>query len=83
MRPLSAANGEKIYRGACLPCHGETGEGGHGGGPSLIAGQTPDKIVSVTSTGKNNMPSFAATYSVDDMRDIASYIVDGLAKKKK
>jgi alcohol dehydrogenase (cytochrome c) len=83
MRPPNAANGEKIYRGACLPCHGETGEGGHGGGPSLIAGQTPDKIVSVTSTGKNNMPSFAATYSTDDMRDIASYIVDGLAKKKK
>jgi len=82
-RPLSRDNGEKIYKGACLPCHGESGEGGHGGGPSLIAGQTPDKIISVTSAGKNNMPSFAATYSADDLRDIASYIVDGLAKKKR
>ena len=47
-----------------------------------IADQTADKIISVTSTGKNNMPPFAATYSPDDMRDIAAYIIDGLAKKK-
>jgi mono/diheme cytochrome c family protein len=29
------------------------------------------------------MPSFAATLSADDIRDIASYIVDGLQKQKK
>ena len=61
--PLNRANGEKIYKSACLPCHGESGEGGHGGGPSLIVGQTSDKIISISTTGKNNMPSFAATLS--------------------
>ena len=81
-RPVDRGHGETIYKQACVPCHGESGAGGHGGGPSLIAGQTADKIISVTSTGKNNMPAFAATYSPDDMRDIAAYIIDGLAKKK-
>ena len=82
-RPIDRANGEKIYKAACVPCHGEAGAGGHGGGPSLIAGQTPDKIISITATGKNNMPSFAATYSVDDLRDIADYITRGLAAAAK
>ncbi|HXR41925.1 MAG TPA: c-type cytochrome, partial [Acidothermaceae bacterium] len=82
-RPVNRANGERLYKSACLPCHGESGEGGHGGGPSIIAGQTSDKIVSISTTGKNNMPSFAATLSTDDIRDIASYVVDGLQKQKK
>jgi alcohol dehydrogenase (cytochrome c) len=82
-RAVDRAHGEAIYKQACVPCHGESGAGGHGGGPSLIAGQTAEKIVSVTSTGKNNMPSFSGTYSPDDLRDIAAYIVDGLAKQAK
>jgi alcohol dehydrogenase (cytochrome c) len=79
-RALDRAHGEVLYKQACVPCHGESGAGGHGGGPSLIAGQTADKIISVTGSGKNNMPSFSGTYSADDLRDIAAYIVDGLAK---
>jgi len=82
-RAPDRTNGEKIYKAACVPCHGEAGAGGHGGGPSLIAGQPPDKIISITATGKNNMPSFAATYSLDDMRDIADYITQGLAAAAK
>ncbi|HEV7716439.1 MAG TPA: PQQ-binding-like beta-propeller repeat protein [Steroidobacteraceae bacterium] len=82
-RPVNRANGEKIYNAACVPCHGESGAGGHGGGPSLIAGQDVTKIVSLTASGKNNMPSFAATYSIDDMRDIADYVTQGLAAAAK
>jgi mono/diheme cytochrome c family protein len=82
-RTIDRAHGEAIYKQACVPCHGESGAGGHGGGPSLIAGQTTEKIISVTSTGKNNMPSFSGTYSSDDLRDIAAYITDSLAKQTK
>jgi alcohol dehydrogenase (cytochrome c) len=78
-RPVNRANGEKIYKAACVPCHGEAGAGGHGGGPSLIAGQTPDKLISISATGKNNMPAFAGIYSLDDLRDIADYITQSLA----
>jgi mono/diheme cytochrome c family protein len=66
-----------------VPCHGESGAGGHGGGPSLIAGQATDKIISITASGKNNMPAFAANYTADDMRDIADYITQGLAAAAK
>ncbi len=82
-RPVNRANGEKIYKAACVPCHGESGAGGHGAGPSLIAGQTVDKLISITASGKNNMPAFAANYSVDDLRDIADYITQGLAAAKR
>jgi alcohol dehydrogenase (cytochrome c) len=82
-RAPDRANGEKIYKAACVPCHGESGAGGHGGGPSLIAGQPTDKIISITATGKNNMPAFAANYSADDLRDIADYITQELAAAAK
>jgi mono/diheme cytochrome c family protein len=81
-RPPSRENGAKIYRSACVPCHGATGEGGHGGGPTLINGLTVEKIVSVTSTGRNNMPAFGTTYSVAELNDVAAFIRDDLAKRQ-
>jgi quinohemoprotein ethanol dehydrogenase len=83
--PASAGRqgrGEQLYKQACVPCHGESGAGGHGGGPSLITGQSAEQIISVTSTGKNNMPSFSGLYSPEDLRDIATYITDSLAGRK-
>ena len=81
-RPPSRENGAKIYRSACVPCHGATGEGGHGGGPTLINGLTVEKIVSVTSAGRNNMPGFGTTYSVAELNDVAAFIRDDLAKRQ-
>jgi len=81
-RPANPANGAKLYANACVPCHGASGEGGHGGGPTLVTGVSADKIETVTLSGRNNMPSFGATYSVDEVRDIAAYILGDLAKKK-
>jgi quinohemoprotein ethanol dehydrogenase len=81
-RPVNLSNGEKLYKAACLPCHGESASGGHGGGPTLIGGMTRETLLSVTATGKNNMPGFAATYSRDQIADIAGYVLEVLAKKK-
>jgi mono/diheme cytochrome c family protein len=67
-----------VHRG----CHGASGEGGHGGGPSLVTGLTAEKIVSVTSSGRNNMPAFAATLSSVDLTDVAAFITQDLAKKQ-
>jgi len=80
-RPPNRDNGAKLYRAACVPCHGATGEGGHGGGPTLINGLTGDAIASVTSTGRNNMPSFGGTLTPADINDIAAYIREDLTKK--
>jgi mono/diheme cytochrome c family protein len=81
-RAANVENGEKLYKAACLPCHGETAAGGHGGGPTLVGGMTHSNFVAVTTTGKNNMPSFSATYSAQQIEDIAGYVLGVLAKKK-
>jgi alcohol dehydrogenase (cytochrome c) len=78
-RPADVANGERIYREACLPCHGLGGEGGEGGGASLVATQNADDIVAVTASGRSNMPAFANSYSANELRDVARYIIDVLA----
>ncbi len=76
-------NGKKVYNSACQACHGADGGGGHGGGPSLIGGLTADVISETASTGKNkNMPSFVGTLSPADLRDVAGYITETLAKAK-
>jgi quinohemoprotein ethanol dehydrogenase len=75
-------NGERLYKAACLPCHGESAAGGHGGGPTLVGGTTHASFIAVTTAGKNNMPSFSATYSAQQIEDIAGYVLQVLAKKK-
>ena len=37
-RPIDVERGRQIYAEACVACHGEAGDGGHGGGPTLVAG---------------------------------------------
>ena len=81
-RPVSTDHGRQLYAEACVACHGEQGDGGHGGGPSLVAGQPAETIVGIAKAGKNNMPPFGRVYSDADLKDVAGYVVDVLAKKK-
>jgi mono/diheme cytochrome c family protein len=74
-------NGARLYKSACVPCHGATGEGGHGGGPTLVGGLTVENIVSVTSAGRNNMPAFVTTLTATEIRDVAAFIREDLAKR--
>jgi mono/diheme cytochrome c family protein len=80
-RPLSVEHGHQVYAEGCVACHGEQGDGGHGGGPSLVTGQPVETIVNVAKAGRNNMPPFGRVYSDADLKDVAAYIVDVLAKK--
>jgi glucose dehydrogenase len=73
--------GELIYKNACLACHGESGAGGHGGGPTLLNNLTSDHIRLITTTGRNNMPTFRSVYSAEQIRDAAEFIIQRLAKK--
>ena len=80
-RPLNVDHGKQLYAEACVACHGEGGDGGHGGGPTLVAGQTADAILAIAKAGKNTMPAFGRVYSDADLKDVAGYISDVLAKK--
>ena len=71
-------NGEQLYKSACVACHGAAGDGGHGGGPTLIDGLSAATILAVTASGRNNMPAFGNVYSAEQLRDIAQYVVGRL-----
>jgi alcohol dehydrogenase (cytochrome c) len=77
--PVNLDSGERIYREACLPCHGPTGKGGEGGGASLTRGLTREAALAVTAAGRNNMPAFRDAYSEAELRDVAAYVVEALA----
>lgn len=82
-RPVNVANGKTLYEQGCIACHGEDGGGGHGGGPSLLKGQTAEAMIPVIAAGRNGMPAYAGVYSADQIADMAGYIVRTLQAAKK
>jgi quinohemoprotein ethanol dehydrogenase len=80
-RAVNVDHGKQLYAEACVACHGEGGDGGHGGGPTLVSGQTADAILAIAKAGRNTMPAFGRVYSDADLTDVASYITDVLAKE--
>ena len=78
-RAADIENGARIYREACLPCHGASGDGGEGGGASLAETTSREAVMAITAAGRNNMPAFREAYSADELQDVAAYIVDVLA----
>ncbi len=78
--PANVDNGAMVYQTACVFCHGEQGEGGHGGGPSLQALRNSAVVLQVASEGRNAMPAFGATLTAEQIRDVAAYVTQRLAK---
>jgi mono/diheme cytochrome c family protein len=80
-RPVDLVAGEVIYKAACLACHGVEGTGGHGGGPTLIGKLDAAQMRLITTSGRNNMPTFKDIYDVNQIRDVAEYIIAVLPSK--
>jgi alcohol dehydrogenase (cytochrome c) len=79
--PGNADDGATVYTNACLACHGEQGEGGHGGGPTLQAMKNRAVVLQIVSEGRNAMPAFGAgTLTAQQIRDVATYVSERLAK---
>ncbi len=72
--------GETLYKQTCLPCHGEDGLGGHGGGKTLVELKSAADAITVISSGRNNMPAFKAALTAEQIRDVGSFVVDVLIK---
>jgi alcohol dehydrogenase (cytochrome c) len=78
--PGNADNGAAVYATACLACHGEQGEGGHGGGPSLQAQRNRLVVLQAVSEGRNSMPALGTTLTAVEIRDVAAYVSERLAR---
>ncbi len=72
------AAGKTVYATACVFCHGEQGEGGHGGGKALTAAVNADLIIQIVSEGRNAMPPLGTTLSPAEIRDVAAYVATEL-----
>ena len=74
------ANGESVFNTACVFCHGEQGEGGHGGGPTLQQLRSAAVVLQVASEGRNAMPAFGGSLTPEQIRDVAAFVIERLAK---
>jgi len=70
------AAGFSIYQQTCVPCHGDDGTGGHGGGAELVNLRDLETTRSIVSQGLTNMPGFAGALSEQDILDVASYVLE-------
>ena len=73
-----ATKGRQVYDTACVFCHGEQGEGGHGGGKPLSAAREPVFVVQTVSEGRKEMPSFIGALTPEQIRDVAAYVATKL-----
>jgi mono/diheme cytochrome c family protein len=76
-----AANGQTIYSQSCVYCHGDTGEGGHGGGAELTSALDVQAIMNILSTGRNGMPPFSLVFTPEQAHDVATYLTTDLLVK--
>jgi quinohemoprotein ethanol dehydrogenase len=77
--PGDADAGETVYNTACVFCHGEEGEGGHGGGPSLKQIRSGAVALQIVSEGRNAMPGFGGSLTSEQIRDVAAFVSERLA----
>ena len=73
-----ADQGKEVYATACVFCHGDQGEGGHGGGKPLVEARSADVVVQTVSEGRGEMPSFGAALTAQQIRDVAAYVAEML-----
>ena len=76
--PGNADRGAEVYTTACVACHGEQGEGGHGGGPSLKAQRNAIVVLQIVAEGRNSMPALGGALSAEQIRDVAAYVSERL-----
>ena len=71
--------GKQLYEQACVVCHGEDGKGGHGAGAALTGVTDLALAVRTITTGRNNMPPFATSFTAEQIRDVSAYVVQTFA----
>ena len=67
--------GASVYALNCAPCHGESMEGGHGGGPALTEYRNARGAVAAIVSGRGRMPGFASVLSPEEIRDVVAFVI--------
>ena len=78
--PALAAQGEEVFRSACVACHGEDGRGGHGGGAPLDMVTDPAAVISTVNDGRGSMPPLGGVLTQEQIRAVAAYVTTELFK---
>lgn len=72
------AAGETLYKQTCLPCHGDDGMGGHNNAMPLNNVSSITEVVTIVSTGRNQMPNFTGALTPEQIRDVSGFVADNL-----
>lgn len=71
-------NATTIWDKACAACHGEQGQGGHGGGSDIRnSALSLSQIMLIVKAGRNTMPAFSG-FTQQELLDISTYVVQAL-----
>jgi mono/diheme cytochrome c family protein len=80
-RPADLTEGKRIFTTNCAVCHGDDGKGGHTGGAPLDRVRDLDAAIATVTSGRNNMPPFSSAFTPEQIRDVAAYVVEALARQ--
>jgi mono/diheme cytochrome c family protein len=76
--PLTASEGEQVFKTACVACHGDDGRGGHGGGAPLDNVADPALVVATVTDGRGTMPPLGTVLTAEQIRAVAEYVTHDL-----
>jgi len=76
----SIERGRQLYKQACVVCHGEDGKGEHAAGAPLVGLRDLSAAIRTVTEGRNNMPPFGRTFTVEQIRDVGAYVIEVLAR---
>jgi mono/diheme cytochrome c family protein len=73
--------GQQLYEQACVICHGADGKGGHGGGAPLVGVKDLPAVIQTVTAGRNDMPPFRTSFTLEQIRNVSAYVVEALAAR--
>jgi mono/diheme cytochrome c family protein len=80
----SELTGNPIYQKQCAKCHGNTGEGRHFGGPSLVSGKSTthsdEELRNMIIKGKGRMPKYGGKLTPEDIDTLVRQMKEARVK---
>jgi mono/diheme cytochrome c family protein len=77
-RVADVAHGRELYSQTCSACHGADGTGGVHGAPLTTTQLSLAEIMTTIDNGRDQMPAFGRAYTPEDLRDVATFILEEL-----